>query len=54
MRRFWDRLVEWFFSDTWLGALLWFVVVLGLLALLVWFTVFSGFGAPAAPVYENF
>lgn len=54
MKKLRDKIVETFFSDTWLGALLWFVSAAALLALLVWFLVYSGFGEPAAPVYENF
>lgn len=54
MRKLADKITEIFFSDTWAGALLWFVAAAALLALLVWFLVYSGFGEPAAPVYENF
>lgn len=54
MRKLRDKIAEVFFSDTWLGSLLWFVSAVALLALLVWFLVYSGFGEPAAPVYENF
>ena len=54
MKRFVSKIEEVFFSDTWLGALLWFVSALALVAILVWFLVFSDFGAPAVPVYENF
>lgn len=49
-----EALKRTFFSNTWLGAAMWFVAAVGLLSILVWFLVYSGFGAPAAPVYENF
>ena len=49
-----EALKRTFFSNTWLGAAMWFVAAVGLLSILVWFLVYSGLGAPAAPVYENF
>lgn len=54
MKKLRDKIVEVFFSDTWLGALMWLVSAVALLVLLVWFLVYSGFGEPAVPVYENF
>ena len=49
-----ERVEKVFFGDTWLGALLWFVAAFALVAILVWFLVYSGFGDTAAPVYEHF
>ena len=54
MKRIRDKILEVFFSDTWLGAILWFAAAAAMLALVVWFHVYSGFGEPAMPVYENF
>ena len=54
MKRIKEKILKVFFSDTWLGAILWFAAAAAMLALLVWFLVDSGFGEPAMPVYENF
>lgn len=44
----------WFFSNSWTAAAAWCALVLVLVAVLVWFFVFSPFGAPAKPVYAEF
>ena len=43
-----------FNANTWKSYALWCAIALVVVALLVWFLGFSGFGAPAAPVYEGF
>lgn len=48
------RVREWFFSASWSAAVAWLVCALALIAVLVWFFVFSPFGVPAAPVYAGF
>lgn len=39
MKRIRDKILEVFFSDTWLGAILWFAAAAAMLALVVWFLV---------------
>lgn len=48
------RVRAWFFSDSWLASVLWFVIAAALIAALVWYFVFSPYGAPAKPVYAGF
>lgn len=43
-----------FNANTWASFALWFILAVGMAVLLIWFLGFSGFGAPAAPVYEGF
>ena len=43
MKRIRDKILEVFFA-----------AAAAMLALVVWFLVYSGFGEPAMPVYENF
>ena len=49
-----DAVRAWFFSNSWTAAAAWCALVLVLVAILVWFFVFSPFGAPAKPVYAEF
>lgn len=49
-----DAVRAWFFSNSWTAAAAWCVLVVALVAVLVWFFVFSPFGAPAKPVYAEF
>lgn len=48
------RVSAWFYSDAPGAAAAWFAAVLALVAVLVWFFVFSPYGAPASPVYAEF
>ena len=43
MKRIRDKILEVFFSDTWLGAILGFAAAAAMLALVVWLLVYSGF-----------
>ena len=54
MKRIRDKILEVFFSDTWLGAILWFAAAAAMLALVVLLIGFKGVWEPAMPVYENF
>lgn len=54
VREAYGRLCAWFFSDAMTAAVAWCLAALALAAVLVWFFVWSPFGAPAAPVYAEF
>ena len=43
-----------FFADTWAASALWLAAALACIGLLLWFFFFSGYGAPAEPIYEGF
>lgn len=45
---------DWFFSDSWSSALVWFAIAAVLVAALGWFFVLSPYGAPAAPAYAAY
>lgn len=49
-----ERVRAWFFAGSCFASVVWFVLVLLLAAILVWFFLFSPYGAPAAPVYSAF
>lgn len=51
---FTEHVRVWFFAGSCLASVVWFVLVLLLVAILVWFFLFSSYGAPAAPVYSAF
>ncbi len=44
MKRIRDKILEVFFSDTWLGAILWFAAAAAMLALGGWLLGYWGFG----------
>lgn len=54
MKRIRDKILEVFFSDTGSVPSCGSPLQRPMLALVVWFLVYSGFGEPAMPVYENF
>ena len=44
----------WWYGDSASAAIGWGIAIVLLAAVLVWFFVFSPYGAPAAPVYAEF
>ena len=49
-----ERVRVWFFAGSCSALAAWLALVLSLAAILVWFFLFSLYGAPAAPVYSAF
>ena len=49
-----ERVRAWFFSGSYSALAAWLAFALLLAAVLVWFFIFSPYGAPAAPVYSAF
>ena len=49
-----ERVRTWFFSASPTALAAWFLIVAVCVAVLVWFFLFSSYGAPAEPVYEGF
>lgn len=49
-----ERVHAWFFAGSYSALAAWLASVLLLAAVLVWFFLFSPYGAPAAPVYSAF
>lgn len=49
-----ERVRVWFFAGSYSALAAWLASVLLLAAVLVWFFLFSPYGAPAAPVYSAF
>ena len=54
LRPFAERVRAWFFAGSYSALVAWLALVLSLAAILVWFFLFSPYGAPAAPVYSAF
>ena len=49
-----QRVRDWFFSDRPSATLAWAMIAAVCIAILVWFFVWSPYGAPAAPIYAEF
>ncbi len=49
-----EKATAWLSAHPHLEAFLWFIAASALIAILVWFTMFSGFGAAPEFVYEQF
>ena len=49
-----ERVRAWFFAGSCSALAAWLALVLSLAAILVWFFLFSPYGAPAVPVYSAF
>ncbi len=49
-----EKIRAWFFSPCVSAYFAWGCIIALAIAILVWFFVFSSFGAPAQPVYEGF
>ncbi len=49
-----ERVRAWFFSASPTALAAWLLIVAACVGVLVWFFLFSSYGAPAEPVYEGF
>ncbi len=49
-----EKIRTWFFSSSASAYIAWAAIVAIAIAVLVWFFIFSSYGAPAQPVYEGF
>ena len=49
-----ERVRAWFFSERPSALAAWCALAAACIGVLVWFFLFSSFGAPAEPVYEGF
>lgn len=49
-----QRVRDWFFSDRPSATLAWAMIAAACIAILVWFFVWSPYGAPVAPIYAEF
>lgn len=54
MKDFIEKIHCFLTSQSWGSAIFWMLAVCLMVAILVWFFLFSGFGVPAEPVYEGF
>ena len=49
-----ERVRTWFFSASPAALVAWLLIIAVCVGVLVWFFLFSSYGAPAEPVYEGF
>lgn len=49
-----ERVRTWFFSASPTALVAWLLIIAVCVGVLVWFFLFSSYGAPAEPVYEGF